>query len=113
MTDPNGVCELMDRSATVFVAEFSNFSTFSVVLPVHGHPECSSFSTDTLPALKCECHSKTAFWLKECSLKASRSISRVLVVDLPSFTQNSMQTRCYILPSISDKTKHEVEKALV
>jgi hypothetical protein len=24
-----------------------------------------------------------------------------------------MQTRCSILPSIADKTKHEVEKALV
>jgi hypothetical protein len=25
LTDPNGVCELMDCSATVFVDEFSNF----------------------------------------------------------------------------------------
>jgi hypothetical protein len=32
---------------------------------------------------------------------------------LPSFTQNLMQTHCSILPSIADKTKHEVEKALM
>jgi hypothetical protein len=36
-----------------------------------------------------------------------------LVADLPSFTQNLMQTCCSILPSIADKTKHKVEKALV
>jgi hypothetical protein len=38
---------------------------------------------------------------------------KVPVADLPSFTQNMMQTRCSILPSITDKTKHEVEKALM
>jgi hypothetical protein len=37
----------------------------------------------------------------------------VSAADLPSFTQNLMQTRCSILPSIADKTKHEVEKAFV
>jgi hypothetical protein len=62
------------------------FSTFSVVLLVLGHPEHSSSSTDTQPALKRECHSKTAAWFKECSRKASQSILRVLVADLPSFT---------------------------
>jgi hypothetical protein len=46
-------------------------STFSVVLLVLGHPEYSSFSTDTQPALKCECHSKTIVQLEECSPKAS------------------------------------------
>jgi hypothetical protein len=50
------------------------FSTFSVVLLVLGHPERSSFSTDTLQALKHECHAKTAVWVKEFSSKASRSI---------------------------------------
>jgi hypothetical protein len=34
-------------------------------------------------------------------------------VNLPSFTQNLMQTHYLIFPSITDKTKHEVEKALV
>jgi hypothetical protein len=38
---------------------------------------------------------------------------KVSVSDLPSFTQNLMQTHCSILPSIADKTKHEVEKARV
>jgi hypothetical protein len=51
-------------------------STFSIVLLVHYHPERSSSSTDTQPALKHKCHPKTAVQLKECSPKASRSISR-------------------------------------
>jgi hypothetical protein len=89
------------------------FSTFSVVLLVLGHPERSSSSTDTQPALKCEFHLKTAIWFKECSPKASQRISRVSIADLLSFTQNLMQTHCWILPSIVDKTKHKVEKALV
>jgi hypothetical protein len=37
-------------------------------------------------------------------------MSRVSVADLPSFTQNLMQTHCLILPSIADKTKQEVKK---
>jgi hypothetical protein len=47
------------------------FSTFSVVLLVLGCPEHLSSSTDTQPALKHECHSKTTVWLKEGSSKAS------------------------------------------
>jgi hypothetical protein len=88
------------------------FSTFSVVLLVLVRPEHLSHSNDTQPALKCEFHSKTAIWLKECSPKASQSILRVSVKDLPSFMQNLMNTHCSILPSITDKMKHEVEKAL-
>jgi hypothetical protein len=103
----------MDCSATVFVDEFSKFLTFSVFLLVLGRPELPSSSTDTRPALKRECHSETVVRLKECSPKSSRSISRVLEVDLQSFAQNLMQTRCSILPSIADKKKQEVEKALV
>jgi phosphopantetheinyl transferase (holo-ACP synthase) len=87
------------------------YSTFSIVLLVRGHPERSS-STDTQPALKCECHSVTAVWLKECFLKALQRISSVSVADLQSFAQNLMQTHCSILPSIADKMKHEVKKAL-
>jgi hypothetical protein len=89
------------------------FSTFSVIFLVFGRPECSSSSTDTQTAFKRECHSKTTIRLKKCSQEASESISRVSVADLPSVTQNLMQTHCSILPSIADKTKHEVEKALV
>jgi hypothetical protein len=89
------------------------FSTFSVVLLVLGRPEHLSSSTDNFLALKHECHSKTALQLKECSPKASQSISRVSVGDLLSFTQNLMQTRCSILSSIANKTKHEVEKVLL
>jgi hypothetical protein len=91
------------------VDEFSNFFNI-VVLLMLGRPERSSSSTDPRPTLKRDCHSRTAVQLKECSPKASQSISRVLVADLPSFTQNLMQTRCSIVPSIADKTKHEVEK---
>jgi hypothetical protein len=87
-------------------------STFSVVLLVLGRPK-RSFSSDTRQAFKRECHSKTAVRLKECSPKASRSNSRVSVADLPRFTRNLIQPHCLILPSIADKTKHEVEKALV
>jgi hypothetical protein len=54
--------------------KFSTFSIISVVFLVLGHPERSSFSADTRPALKRECHSETAVRLKECSPKASRSI---------------------------------------
>jgi hypothetical protein len=45
--------------------------------------------------------------------KASQSISRVSVADLPSFMQNLMQTCCLTMPFIADKTKREAEKALV
>jgi hypothetical protein len=59
-------------------------STFSVILLVLAR---LSSSTDTQPALKRACHSKTTVRLKECSPKASRSISRFSVAVLPSFTQ--------------------------
>jgi hypothetical protein len=89
------------------------FLTFSGVLLVLGHPERSSSSTDTLLALKRECHSKTAVWLEECSPKVSQSISWVSAADLPSFTENLMLTHYSILSCIADKIKHEVKKALV
>jgi hypothetical protein len=38
-------------------------------------------------------------------------MSRVLVVDLPSFMQNLMKARCSVLPSITDKMKHKVKKS--
>jgi hypothetical protein len=86
-------------------------STFSVILLVLGHPELSS-STDTRPALKREYHSKPLSGLKNV-LQKPRGLSRVSVADLLSFTQNSLQTHCLILPSIADKTKHEVTNTLV
>jgi hypothetical protein len=67
----------MDCSATVFVMSSRIFSKFSVVLRVLGRPERSSSSTDIRTTLKREYHSKTGVRLKECSPKASRSISRV------------------------------------
>jgi hypothetical protein len=49
----------MDCSVMVFMDEFLKFSTFLTILFVHGCPEGSSYSIDTQPALKHECHSKT------------------------------------------------------
>jgi hypothetical protein len=104
----------MDCSAMVFVDEFFEFfSTFSVVLLMLGRPERLSSSTNPQLSLKHECHSKTTVRLKECFAKASRSISRFLVADLPSFVQNLVQTCCSILLSIADKRKHKFEKALM
>jgi hypothetical protein len=37
----------------------------------------------------------------------------ILVDDLLNFTQNMMQASCSILPSITDKLKHEVKEALM
>jgi hypothetical protein len=51
ITDSSGACELIDCSATVFVDEFLNFFNIFSHLLVLGHPEHSSFSTDTRPAL--------------------------------------------------------------
>jgi hypothetical protein len=59
ISDPNVVCELMDCSVTVFVDEFSDSFNIFCCLLVLGRPEHSSSSTDTQPALKRECHSKT------------------------------------------------------
>jgi hypothetical protein len=103
----------MDCSAMVFVDEFSNLSNTFCRFAGLGRPERLSSSTDTRPALKHECHSKTAIQLKKCSPKASQSISRVSVAYLPTSTQNLMQTHCSILPSIADKMKHVDEKAIL
>jgi hypothetical protein len=52
---------------------------------------------------------ETAVRLQLRSPTASGSVSRVSLEDLPSFTQNVMQTRC---PSMGDKMKREVEEEL-
>jgi hypothetical protein len=86
-------------------------STFSVILLMLGRPERSSSATDIRPTLKRECYRKTSVRLKECSPKASQSISRVSVTDLPSFMQNFMQTRCSILPSIAEEEEKRRESS--
>jgi hypothetical protein len=63
--------------------------------------------------LKRECHSKTAVLLKECSPKASQSIFKDFGSGFTELQAKIMQARCSIFPSIADKTKQEVEKALV
>jgi hypothetical protein len=51
----------MESSATIFVDEFSNFfNIFCRFAGAWSRHERSSSSTDTRPALKRECHSKTA-----------------------------------------------------
>jgi hypothetical protein len=52
-----------------------HFRNIFLHLLLLGHPEHSSSSTETLPALKCECYSKPTVRLKEYSPKSSRSIS--------------------------------------
>jgi hypothetical protein len=66
----------MDCLAMVFFDEFEFLNIF------RRSAGAWSPSTDTQPALKLECHSKTAVWLKECFPKASQSTFRVSVVDL-------------------------------
>jgi hypothetical protein len=100
----------MNCLVMVFLVEFSDFFNTFCHLLVLGLPECSSSSTDTRPALKRDCHAKTAVRLKICYPKASQNISRVSVADLLSFTQNLMQTHCSILPSIANKMKQEIKK---
>jgi hypothetical protein len=51
--------------------------------------------------------------VKNILQKPHRPLAGVLIADLLRFMQNLMQTRCSILPSIADKTKHKVEKASV
>jgi hypothetical protein len=53
-----------------------NFSTFSVILLMLGRLERSSSSTDTRPALKRECHSKTAVQLKKMFSKNTKKYFR-------------------------------------
>jgi hypothetical protein len=89
------------------------FSKCFFVLLVLGRPECSSSSSDTQLSWKCECHLEIAIWLKECSPNAPQTISRDSVADLPSVMQNLMQPQFSILPSIADKMKHDIEKALL
>jgi hypothetical protein len=54
--------------------------------------------------------SKNINTIKECSPKASQSISGVSVMDLPNFVRNMMQTHCLILPSIADKMNPKSKK---
>jgi hypothetical protein len=61
----------MGCSVLVFVGEFLNFPTFSVILLMLSHPEHLSSSADTQQTLKRECQTKIAVGLKECSPKAS------------------------------------------
>jgi hypothetical protein len=61
----------MDCSAMVFMDEFLNSLTFSLILLVLGCPKHLSSLADTLPALKSESHSKTNTHLEECYPKAS------------------------------------------
>jgi hypothetical protein len=75
----------MNFSAMILMNEFSN--VFNIFYRFAG----------TWSPCMFEYYSKTAIWLKECSPKASQSISGLLVADLLSFTQNLMQTFSSIL----------------
>jgi hypothetical protein len=51
--------------------------------------------------------------IKNVLQKPHEASHGVSVADLPSFTQNLMQTCCSILPLIADKIKQKIEKAFV
>jgi hypothetical protein len=74
----------------VLVGEFSNLSTFSILLLKLSHPERLSSSIDIQQTLKRECQTKTTVQLKECSPKATQSTSS--------------------LPSIADEMKQELKE---
>jgi hypothetical protein len=73
--------------------------------------ERESVCVSVCMALKHEYLTKPTVRLKKCYPKASQT--KGFVIDLWSFRQNLMQTCCSILPSITDKPKHKVEKTLV
>jgi hypothetical protein len=75
------------------------FSTFSVVLLMLGHPVCSSSLTDIWSALKSECYSKTAVWLKECSPKLDEDM-------LHDFAIHCRQNETWRWKSTHVKTMH-------
>jgi hypothetical protein len=77
ITDPNAVCDLMDCLVMVFVDVFSNCLNIFCHFAGVWLPWTLSSWADTWLALKRECHSKTSVRLKECSLKASRSVLKV------------------------------------
>jgi hypothetical protein len=101
ITDPNGVCKLMDYLATVFMDKISRFlSTFYVIFwSLVALDVCHLQLTLSQPS-NVNATQKKKKTLKEHSPKASRNVSKVSGADLPSFTQNLMQTCCLILPSI-------------
>jgi hypothetical protein len=92
----------MDCLVVTFVDEFSNFFNILLVL---GRPEYSSSSADIQLALKHECQSETTVQLKECSPKASRSISRFLMADLLSFTQDADMLLNFAIHGRQNKTQ--------
>jgi hypothetical protein len=73
----------------------------------------TSFSTDTLLALKHECHSKNTMWMKEYSQKAPtkhfKGFSRRFIELHTTFYADTL----LYFASITDKTKYNDEKALM
>jgi hypothetical protein len=51
--------------------------------------------------------------LKNVLQTPHEAFQELAVTDLPSLTKILMLKRCLILPSISDKTDHEVEKGFL
>jgi hypothetical protein len=70
---------------------------FSDVVPVDGHPDRSSLSTDVRPALKHLNHKKVLLWLMALSPKDSCSIWCVSAAVFVILKQNLMQILCSVI----------------
>ncbi|CAI6346537.1 unnamed protein product [Macrosiphum euphorbiae] len=81
---------------------FRTFATISTFLDVEGRPARESSLMSSRPSINLLCHSNVLDRLIASSSNAFLIISKVSVADLPSLTQNLMQTRC---SSLFDMTK--------
>jgi hypothetical protein len=101
---------VMLKEAVVVAPKFQSFSLhifseFSRNITVKVRVDCSVRRNKFMVNNPLHVQRNYELLLKECSPKVLRSISGVSVTDLPSFTQNLMQTHCSILLFIADKTE--------
>jgi Skp family chaperone for outer membrane proteins len=85
---------------------------FILVLLVLGCSEHSSYLTDTQPALKHECHSKTDVHLKELLQKPQKAFQgfRKRIYELHAKLDADTLLNLSLIPN---KSKHKIEKAFV
>lgn len=91
VTDSNHMTELMNYLMMVLMDEFMKFSIFSNGDWSHW---MHIILEQTLEQSWNECATQKLLFDLECSPKAWGSTSRVLLADLPGFTQKLMQTHC-------------------
>jgi hypothetical protein len=105
ITEPNGVCELMDRSATVFVEEVSIFfSTFSVIVLMLGRCVQAKIDADTL--LHRFCHTLQKKWNTKSK---NNCVKRCLVTTLCHLADRCNRlVEVWPWPPLSSSFKEEV-----